>query len=102
MDLSQYLCGTPARSYIFQDETYGGQIRSAARALSEAEAVLIGAGAGLSTAAGLTYSGKRFTENFGEFIKNMGKRLCVICMQPAFIHFPRKRKNGDIGQNIPW
>ncbi|MDE6441769.1 MAG: Sir2 silent information regulator family NAD-dependent deacetylase, partial [Clostridia bacterium] len=36
-------------------------------ALAEAEAVIIGAGAGLSTSAGFTYSGKRFHENFHDF-----------------------------------
>ncbi len=37
--------------------------------IAESDAVLIGAGSGLSTAAGLTYSGKRFTENFADYIK---------------------------------
>ena len=37
--------------------------------LERADAVLIGAGAGLSAAAGLTYSGKRFEENFSDFIE---------------------------------
>lgn len=36
--------------------------------LDQAEAVVVGAGAGLSTSAGFTYSGKRFTENFADFI----------------------------------
>ena len=36
-------------------------------ALENAEAVVIGAGAGLSTSAGFTYSGKRFHENFRDF-----------------------------------
>lgn len=36
-------------------------------ALDECNAVLVGAGAGLSTAAGLEYSGKRFNENFADF-----------------------------------
>ncbi len=35
--------------------------------IDEAEAIVIGAGAGLSTAAGFTYSGKRFHENFHDF-----------------------------------
>lgn len=35
--------------------------------LDEADAVVIGAGAGLSTSAGFTYSGKRFHENFHDF-----------------------------------
>lgn len=37
--------------------------------INDAEYILIGAGAGLSTAAGIEYSGKRFTDNFAEFIK---------------------------------
>ena len=36
--------------------------------LGEADAVIIGAGAGLSTAAGFTYTGKRFTDNFADVI----------------------------------
>ena len=36
-------------------------------ALREADAVVIGAGAGLSTAAGFTYSGQRFRKMFGDF-----------------------------------
>lgn len=35
----------------------------------ESEAIIIGAGAGLSAAAGLTYSGKRFENNFSDFIE---------------------------------
>ncbi|MBR2215743.1 MAG: Sir2 silent information regulator family NAD-dependent deacetylase [Selenomonadaceae bacterium] len=38
------------------------------KAMEEAEAILIGAGAGLSTAAGYTYAGERFTQNFADFI----------------------------------
>ena len=44
---------------------YEEQIREAASLLKQADAVIIGAGAGLSTAAGLSYSGKRFRDNFG-------------------------------------
>lgn len=38
------------------------------KALDECEAVVIGAGAGLSTAAGFTYSGGRFKKYFSDFI----------------------------------
>ena len=48
------------------------QITQASAYLKEADHVLIGAGAGLSAAAGLTYSGKRFQENFSDFIKKYG------------------------------
>lgn len=39
------------------------------QALNEADAVLIGAGAGLSAAAGFTLTGPRFTESFADFIE---------------------------------
>ena len=42
------------------------------RLLENAEAVVVGAGAGLSASAGFTYSGKRFEENFPDFIKKYG------------------------------
>lgn len=35
--------------------------------IESAQAIVIGAGAGLSTSAGYVYSGKRFHENFGDF-----------------------------------
>lgn len=37
--------------------------------LQEADYIIVGAGAGLSTSAGFTYSGKRFTDNFADFIE---------------------------------
>lgn len=49
--------------------TYSEQIEQARQALHEADAVVIGAGSGLSTSAGLTYSGPRFQEHFGDFIQ---------------------------------
>ena len=72
VDWTQFLCGIPARDYIFQKEPYEEQITQASAYLKEADHVLIGAGAGLSAAAGLTYSGKRFQENFSDFIKKYG------------------------------
>ena len=40
--------------------------------LERADAILIGAGAGLSTAAGLTYSGARFEQYFSDFQQKYG------------------------------
>lgn len=37
--------------------------------INDADYVLIGAGSGLSTSAGIEYSGQRFESNFKEFIK---------------------------------
>ena len=41
-------------------------------ALRDCDAVVVGAGAGLSTAAGFTYSGERFEEYFSDFEKEYG------------------------------
>ena len=49
-----------------------GQIERLSRALSQAGAVVIGAGAGLSTSAGFTYSGERFEKNFADFAGKYG------------------------------
>ena len=46
---------------------YSEEIDKIKAALSSADAVIVGAGAGLSTSAGFTYSGKRFHENFHDF-----------------------------------
>jgi NAD-dependent SIR2 family protein deacetylase len=45
------------------------QINSLKIVLEKAEAILIGAGAGLSTAAGLVYTGPHFTDNFSDMIE---------------------------------
>ena len=42
------------------------------KALAECDAVIIGAGAGLSTAAGFAYSGPRLEKYFGDFVKKYG------------------------------
>ena len=42
--------------------------------LRSADAIVIGAGAGLSTSAGLTYSGERFGKYFGDFAAKYGIR----------------------------
>lgn len=44
------------------------QIEKLARQIEAADAILIGAGAGLSASAGLTYSGERFQRYFADFI----------------------------------
>lgn len=53
-------------------ENFSDRINKLRALLDEAECVLIGGGSGLSSAAGLTYSGQRFTENFGDFIRRYG------------------------------
>ena len=53
-------------------DDYSTQIERLQDELDESDAVLIGGGSGLSTSAGLTYSGKRFEENFSDFISKYG------------------------------
>ncbi len=52
--------------------SFSKQIKRLREVLDEAEAVVIGAGAGLSTAAGYTYSGERFDRLFGDFAARYG------------------------------
>lgn len=52
--------------------SYWDQIEKLKKALKEADAVVIGAGAGLSTSAGFTYSGERFRKYFSDFEEAYG------------------------------
>ena len=49
-----------------------GPIDTLRQVLSHADAVIIGAGAGLSTSAGFTYDGERFREYFSDFASKYG------------------------------
>lgn len=53
---------------------YSRQINRLKNEIKAADAIVIGAGAGLSTSAGFTYSGQRFEENFPDFIAKYGFR----------------------------
>jgi NAD-dependent SIR2 family protein deacetylase len=76
--------------------TYPMRIEMAKQALKNAEYVLLGGGAGLSAAAGIMYSGKRFTDHFGPFIEKYG---FTDLYTSSFYPFAQKRRNGLIGQN---
>ena len=51
---------------------YSVQIKDLQTALSEADTVIIGAGAGLSTSAGFVYTGERFKKYFSDFAAKYG------------------------------
>lgn len=53
-------------------ETAEAQMNCLRQALDGAEAVVVGAGAGMSASAGLTYSGGRFEAHFADFIAKCG------------------------------
>lgn len=51
---------------------YWDKLKQLAERMEQADRIIIGAGAGLSTAAGLTYSGERFNRYFGDFQNKYG------------------------------
>ncbi len=53
---------------------YSAEIDRLKKEIETADAIFIGAGAGLSTAAGFTYSGERFEKHFGDFAEKYGFR----------------------------
>ena len=53
---------------------YSAELDRLKREIQNADAIVIGAGAGLSTAAGFTYSGERLQEYFGDFAEKYGFR----------------------------
>lgn len=54
------------------DERYLNEVEHLKEAIANASAVIVGAGAGLSTAAGFTYAGERFQRLFPDFIEKYG------------------------------
>ena len=53
---------------------YSAEIDRLKNEIETADAIVIGAGAGLSTAAGFTYSGERLQKYFGDFVEKYGFR----------------------------
>ena len=51
---------------------YADEIKRLKKAIEEADAIVIGAGAGLSTSAGFIYNGERFEKHFSDFGKKYG------------------------------
>lgn len=69
--------GMSAVRYFNRKMSYGKgtreeQICRLKKEIEEADAIMIGAGAGLSTSAGFTYSGERFQKYFSDFEEKYG------------------------------
>ena len=62
-----------------------------------ADAVIVGAGAGLSTSAGFTYNGERFRKYFSDFAEKYGFEDMY---SGGFIHFQLQKNTGHIGADI--
>lgn len=80
-------------------KNYKERIKKASEAVNNAEYILIGAGAGLSDAAGINFSGKRFTDRFSDFIEKYdidGKKVVFMELgvgfnTPGIIRYPFER-----------
>ena len=59
-------------SIIKSTGTYWEAVRKLQKELQTADAVVVGAGAGMSTSAGLTYDGERFERYFSDFRRKYG------------------------------
>lgn len=89
MTFRRFLSADYARDYIYVDEPYEEQIARAASYIREADYVLLGVGAGMSTAAGAEYGGAFFQEHFAEFIQRYGDNGYMRDMYSAgFYPFP--------------
>ena len=71
--------GMSAVRYFSRSMSYGKgsrseQIERLKKEIETTDAIVIGAGAGLSTSAGFTYSGERFEKYFFDFAKRFGIR----------------------------
>lgn len=60
------------RKTMISTADFSAEITLLGKALQAADAVLIGAGAGLSAAAGFAYTGERFEKYFSDFIEKYG------------------------------
>ena len=74
-------------------EDYSDNIRCLKQEIETADSIVIGAGAGLSTAAGFTYSGERFEKYFSDFIQKYG-------FSDMFSPLNRRKNIGRTGRDI--
>lgn len=75
------------KDQILQDIPYQEQIERAASLIQEADMILIGGGAGLSTAGGLTFDEKKLQDNFGDFIEKYGGPYMTTMYSAGFYPF---------------
>jgi len=60
------------KKIIKSTNDYWDSLKELKEQIENADAIIIGAGAGLSTSAGLEYGGKRFYDNFSDFAEKYG------------------------------
>ena len=84
-----FLCGTPARDYVYQSDPYEKQRMQAAQAIADADCVLIGVGAGMSAAAGAQYGGDFFEKNVHKALQFAEVTLVITPLRNCvkLVHF---------------
>lgn len=60
------------KKIIKSTSDYWDNLKKLKEQIENADAIIIGAGAGLSASAGLEYGGKRFYDNFSDFAEKYG------------------------------
>lgn len=85
------------RGFSFSEGSLKENITSLKNAISEADAVMLGAGAGMSTAAGFVYDGARFERYFFDFEEKYGLKEMY---SGGFIHILKRKYFGLTGQDI--
>ena len=79
--------------------TYEESLERLRAALDGADAVVVGAGAGLSTAAGYAYGGERFREHFADFEERFGIRDMY---SGGFFPFPTREEFWAFWSRMIW
>ena len=82
-----------------QKRSYEQELGRLRRAIDDAEAIVVGAGAGLSTAAGFTYAGERFERLFADFIDKYGFRDMYTA---GFFAFPTPEEQWAFWSRFIW
>ena len=75
-------------------ETYNEKIKRLGNVLAEADTIVIGAGAGLSTSAGFVYDGERFEKYFQISKQNMDSAICIREGSGPTIHWKNTGRTG--------
>lgn len=77
--------------------SYSDKILQIKEKISQADAVIIGAGAGLSTSAGFVYTGERFKKYFSDFKEKYG---FSDMYSGGFYPYKTLENTGDTGADI--
>ncbi|MGN1382812.1 MAG: Sir2 silent information regulator family NAD-dependent deacetylase [Eubacterium sp.] len=82
-----------------ENNHYQQNIEKLSEAISQADAVLVGAGSGLSTAAGLDFAGSRLQKSFGDFTAKYGM---TDMYTGCFTHFDSREERWAYWSRWAW